>query len=124
MKGKHIFNTSPRNEPREGEKSQLYKPEFQLSRSEQKMTSTVLVNGATGNIGVAAIIGALRSKQKVLAIVRNQSSANKLFENVGTHDGITTVEADITSETGVQSVVDQVRAGKLPAFQHVYSCGK
>ena len=84
---------------------------------------TVLAVGATGNIGVAAIIAALRSKLNVLAIVRNQSSADKLFQHVGTKEGITTVEADITSENGVQGVVDQVKAGKLPAFQHVYSCG-
>ena len=85
---------------------------------------TVLVVGATGNIGVAAIHGALRTKRNVLAIVRNQDSANKLFKHVGTKDGITTVEADVTSETGVQGVVDQVKAGKLPTFQHVYSCGR
>lgn len=85
--------------------------------------STVLVVGATGNIGVAAIIAALRSKHKVLAVVRNKDSAEKLFKNVGSKEGITTVEADITSETGVQNVVDQVKAGKLPAFQHLYSCG-
>ena len=85
---------------------------------------TVLVVGATGNIGVAAISGALRTKRNVLAIVRNQSSADKLFKHIGTKDGITTVEADVTSETGVQGVVDQVKTGKLPAFQHVYSCGE
>ena len=84
---------------------------------------TVLAVGATGNVGVAAIVGALRNKFNVLAIVRNQSSADKLFEHVGTKDGITTVEADITSENGVQSVVDKVKAGKLPAFQHVHTCG-
>ena len=84
---------------------------------------TVLAVGATGNIGVAAITAALRSKYNVLAVVRNQASADKLFENVGTKDGITTVEADITSESGVQSVVDKVKAGKLPAFQHVHACG-
>jgi hypothetical protein len=28
------------------------------------------------------------------------------------------------SEDGVQSVVDQVKAGKLPAFQHVYATGE
>ena len=84
----------------------------------------VLVVGATGNIGVAAIIAALRTKRNVLAIVRNQDSAEKLFKHVGTKDGITTVEADVISEDGVQSVVDQVQAGKLPSFQHVYSCGK
>ncbi|ATZ49135.1 hypothetical protein BCIN_04g03210 [Botrytis cinerea B05.10] len=81
----------------------------------------VLVIGATGNIGVAAVLGALQSKRHVLAIVRNQASADKLFKHVGTKNGITTIEADIMSEGGVQTVVDQVRAGKLPGFQHVYS---
>ncbi|KAF7896087.1 hypothetical protein EAF00_006102 [Botryotinia globosa] len=81
----------------------------------------VLVIGATGNIGVAAVLGAVQSKRHVLAIVRNQASADKLFKHVGTKNGITTVEADIMSEGGVQTVVDQVRAGKLPSFQHVYS---
>jgi len=33
---------------------------------------TVLVVGATGNIGVSAVTAALRSKRNVLAIVRNQ----------------------------------------------------
>lgn len=73
---------------------------------------------------MAAIHGALRTKRNVLAIVRNQDSAEKLFKHVGSKDGITTVEADVTSETGVQGVVDQVKAGKLPTFQHVYSCGR
>lgn len=85
---------------------------------------TVLVVGSTGNIGTAAIIGALRAGKKVLAIVRNQDSAAKLFRNVGTQEGITTVQADVTSESGVRSVVDQVKAGKLPAFQHVYCAGE
>lgn len=85
---------------------------------------TVLVIGATGNIGVAAILGALRSNRNVLALVRNQVSVAKLFQHVGTHEGITIVEADIMSDQGVQSVVDQVRASKLPAFQHVYSAGE
>lgn len=83
----------------------------------------VLVVGATGNIGVAAIIAALRTKRSVLAIVRNQNSAEKLFKHVGTKDNITTVEADVISEDGVQGVVDQVKAGKLPSFQHVYTSG-
>ena len=85
--------------------------------------ATVLVVGATGNIGVSVVTAALRSKRKVLAIVRNQASADKLYKHVGTSDGITAVEANVLSDTGVQGVVDQVRAGKLPAFQHVYSCG-
>jgi NAD(P)-dependent dehydrogenase (short-subunit alcohol dehydrogenase family) len=85
---------------------------------------TVLVVGATGNIGVSAIKAALRSKRNVLAVVRNQASADKLFHHVGSRNGITTVEADVTLENGVQDVVDQVKDGKLPAFQHVYSTGK
>ncbi|KAK3316912.1 hypothetical protein B0H66DRAFT_535147 [Apodospora peruviana] len=88
---------------------------------------TVLVVGATGNIGVSAVISALRSGRKVLAIVRNQTSADKLRTHIAnipslSFDGITFVKADVTSETGVRGVVDQVRAGKLPGFQHVFSC--
>lgn len=83
----------------------------------------VLVIGATGNIGVAAVKGALRSGRQVLAIVRNQASADKLYKHVGSKEGIQVVEASVTSDTGVKSVVDQVKAGKLSAFQHVYTCG-
>lgn len=85
---------------------------------------TVLVVGATGNIGTSAVIAALNSGRNVLAIVRNQSSAAKLFHNVGTQQGITTIEADVLWDGGVQGVVDQVKEGKLPAFQHVYATGK
>jgi NAD(P)-dependent dehydrogenase (short-subunit alcohol dehydrogenase family) len=84
---------------------------------------TVLIVGATGNIGVSAVIGALRAGKKVLAIVRNQSSADKLYKHVGTQEGITTVEANILSPTGVQGVVDKIEAGQLPPFQHVYATG-
>ena len=85
---------------------------------------TVLIVGSTGNIGASAIHAALRSKLHVLAVVRNQASAEKLFRNVGTRDGIMTVEADIMSDQGVKGVVEKVRKGKLPAFQHVYAAGK
>jgi NAD(P)-dependent dehydrogenase (short-subunit alcohol dehydrogenase family) len=87
---------------------------------------TVLVVGATGNIGVSAVVAALRSGRKVLAVVRNQASADKLVKHVGNelaNKGITFVEADVLSDSGVRGVVDQVRAGKLPSFQHVYCCG-
>lgn len=84
---------------------------------------TVLIVGATGNIGVAAVKAVLQTGRHVLAVVRNQASEAKLFHHVGTKQGITTVIADICSEKGVQSVVDQVKAGKLPAFQHVYAAG-
>jgi NAD(P)-dependent dehydrogenase (short-subunit alcohol dehydrogenase family) len=84
---------------------------------------TVLVVGATGNISVSAVTGALRAGRRVLAVVRNQESANKLVKYIGTSEGITFAVADVLSDTGVRGVVDQVRAGKLPAFQHVYSCG-
>ncbi|KAH6989603.1 hypothetical protein BKA56DRAFT_576123 [Ilyonectria sp. MPI-CAGE-AT-0026] len=83
---------------------------------------TVLVVGATGNIGVAAVKGALNSKRNVLAVVRNQNSADKLVKHIGSSEGITFVEANVLSDTGIQGVVAQVRAGKLPDFQHVYSC--
>jgi NAD(P)-dependent dehydrogenase (short-subunit alcohol dehydrogenase family) len=82
---------------------------------------TVLVVGATGNIGVSAVTAALRSKRNVLAIVRNQESADKLVKHIGSSKGITFAEANILSDSGIQGVVDQVRAGKLPSFQHVYN---
>lgn len=88
-----------------------------------KNMKTILVVGSTGNISISAVIGALRSQCIALAIVRNEVSAKKLYEHVGTRDGITIVEADIISEHGVQSAVDEVKAGKLPAFQHVYAAG-
>ena len=88
------------------------------------MPETVLVVGATGHIGVSAVIGALRSKRNVLALVRNAAAAERLFHHAGTRDGITAVEADVVSEHGVQGVVDRVKSGKLPAFQHVYSAGE
>lgn len=84
---------------------------------------TVLVVGASGNIGVSVITAALRSQRNVLAIVRNEASADKIFQHVGRKDGITIVKADVTSEDGIQKVVDRVRAGNLAAFQHVYAAG-
>ena len=86
---------------------------------------TVLIVGSSGNVGVSAVIGALRSGRNVLAIVRNRASADKLLKHVGDigKKEITIAEADVTSEDGVQKVVDQVRLRKLPAFQHVYSTG-
>ncbi|KAL2830987.1 hypothetical protein BJY01DRAFT_240234 [Aspergillus pseudoustus] len=83
---------------------------------------TVLVVGATGNIGVSVIRGALNSGRNVLAIVRSQASADKLVRYIGSAEGITFVEANVAADDGVQDVVDKVRAGQLPAFQHVYSC--
>lgn len=85
---------------------------------------TVLVIGATGNIGTSTVTAALRSKRQVLAVVRNQKSGEKLVKNVGTSEGITFVEADVVSDSGMRGVVEQVRAGKLPAFQHVFTCGE
>lgn len=84
---------------------------------------TVLVVGATGNIGVSAVKAALQSGRQVLAVVRNQDSAKKMFQHVGTQEGISTVEANILSEHGLQGVVEEVESGHLPAFQHVYSAG-
>ncbi len=77
---------------------------------------TVLVVGATGNIGVSAVTAALHSKRNVLAIVRNQDSADKLVKYIGSSEGITFAEANVLSDSGVKGVVDQVRAGKLPIF--------
>jgi len=80
---------------------------------------TVLIIGSTGNIGTAAVRGALNAGRHVLAVVRNAASADRLFQNLGTKEGVTTVEADILSDNGVQSIIDQVKEGRLP---HVPAC--
>ena len=77
----------------------------------------------SGLICLSAVIGALSTGRHVLAIVRNQESAEKLFKHVGTRKGITIAEADITSEADIIRLVKDVKAGKLPAFQHVYAAG-
>lgn len=84
---------------------------------------TVLVVGSTGNIGVSAIIGALRSNRRVIAVVRNKAAGDKIFQHVGTKENITLAEADVLSEHGIANIVRQVEEGKLPSFQHVYAAG-
>ena len=89
-------------------------------------TETVLVVGSSGNVGVSVIIGALRSNLNVLAIVRNKSAQEKVLQHVDKSlptNRITFAEADVTDENAIAGIVDQVKAGKLPAFQHVYSTG-
>ncbi|RDW90061.1 uncharacterized protein DSM5745_01836 [Aspergillus mulundensis] len=87
---------------------------------------TVLILGATGNIGVSAVKAALSSNRHVLAIVRNKDSADKLIHHIGSgsSEGITFVEADVLAddERGIKGVVERVSAGEVPGFQHVYSC--
>jgi uncharacterized protein YbjT (DUF2867 family) len=52
---------------------------------------TVLIVGATGNIGISAVIAARKLDYKVLAVVRNKESAEKLFAHVGSSSGLTKV---------------------------------
>lgn len=84
---------------------------------------TVLVVGASGNIGVSVIIASLNTGRNVIALVRNKTSQDKIVQHVGSDKGITFVETDVTNLDALVQVVDQVKEGKLPAFQHVYSTG-
>ncbi|KAJ6194103.1 hypothetical protein J3E72DRAFT_271545 [Bipolaris maydis] len=71
----------------------------------EKNTKTVLIIGATSNIGVAAILDALGSDRNFLAVVRDQHSI-KVLEHVPTgYDRITVVESDAVSDQGVQNIV-------------------
>jgi hypothetical protein len=72
---------------------------------------------------VSGIIAGLRSERNVLAIVRNKAAGEQIFHHVGMKHAITVAEADVTSGGGVLKVVDRVRSGNLPGFQHVYSAG-
>ena len=89
---------------------------------------TVLAVGSSGNVGLSVIIAALRSSRNVLAVVRSKISQDKIlhqlsFDKSLPTDRVTFAQADVASDTGVEGVVQQVKAGKLPAFQHVYSAG-
>jgi NAD(P)-dependent dehydrogenase (short-subunit alcohol dehydrogenase family) len=109
-----IDKSTPREVPYEEDKP------TQLGNME-KDTETVLDIGATGYIGIAAILGALDSGRLVLAVVRNQQSAKKSLDHVTTgRQHVQIVEADVMSDQGAHGIVDQMRAGTLPAFQHVY----
>ena len=77
--------------------------------------------GSSGNIGVSAIIAAQRSKRAVIAIVRSEASKQKVLSHIDSPENVTFVEADVTSDDGLQGVVDRVRKGDLPAFQHVFA---
>ncbi|KAF6828332.1 short-chain dehydrogenase reductase family [Colletotrichum plurivorum] len=85
------------------------------------MAETVLIFGASGNIGISAVIGALRAKRNVIAVVRSKASGQKILDYVGPSEGITIVEADMTSMESLRGVVNRIREGKLPSFQHVFA---
>lgn len=82
---------------------------------------TVLVVGSSGNIGVSAIIAAQRSNRAVMAVVRGGASKQKILSHIDSSENVTFVEADVTSDDGLQDVVDRVRKGDLPPFQHVFA---
>lgn len=95
---------------------------------DKMLRQTALVVGSSGNIGVAIIVAALRTNFNVLAVVRNDASKNKIIQHLAfdknlNKDDITFVEADVLSDDGVAQVVDKVKAGSLPDFQHVFSGG-
>lgn len=85
---------------------------------------TVLVVGSSGNVGISVILAARKAGRSVLAVVRNQASQDKILQSVGSIEGIRFVEADVMQPDAIQKVVDNVKASKLPAFQHVYSAGQ
>lgn len=88
------------------------------------MAETVLIVGASGNIGVSVIIATLRTKRQVIALVRNKAAEEKIIQHVGSKVGITFVETDVTKDGNIQQVVDDLKAGRAPSFQHVYITSK
>ncbi|KAM3498635.1 hypothetical protein MY10362_008057 [Beauveria mimosiformis] len=85
----------------------------------------VLVVGASGKMGVSAILGALKTGRKVLAVVRSESAMQRTLQQVGTSEGIVFTYADPTRENDLLDVVAKVKRGELPSFQHVFtSVGK
>lgn len=85
---------------------------------------TVLVVGASGNIGISTILAARNTGRNVMAVVRNAAAQDKIVRHVGSRDGITFVQADVTQADGLKRVLEQVKTGRLPDFQHVYAAGE
>lgn len=68
-------------------------------------TDVVLVVGASGKIGVSAILRALKAGRKVLVVVRSASAMERTLQQVGTLEGIVFTYADPTTENDLLDFV-------------------
>lgn len=85
---------------------------------------TILIIGATGNMGTAAITAGLKASYNILALIRSTASKEKLLANLPPNldtTRITFATTDVTSPTGVREIVDHVKEGQLPPFHHVWA---
>lgn len=104
-------------------------------------TEGVLIFGASGNVGLAAVFGALRSGRRAIAVVRSQRSADALRATVARdsagsdHGGrLEVLDADLSTVQGYLNVVAQAAASEGAkgaaggdggkGFQHVWSSSK
>jgi hypothetical protein len=58
----------------------------------------------------------------VLAILRNQESAEEVFQTFGVRVLIAFVKADVISEHGIQKFIEQVKGGTLPSPAGPFCC--
>ncbi|KAJ1323880.1 SDR family NAD(P)-dependent oxidoreductase [Microdochium nivale] len=93
-------------------------------------TEGVLIFGASGNIGVAAVIAALRSGRRAIAVVRSDKSAESLRTSVASgvslekQDQLKTLVADLSTVEGFKNVVAraiQADDEQGRGFQHVWA---
>ncbi|KXJ87499.1 hypothetical protein Micbo1qcDRAFT_197818 [Microdochium bolleyi] len=93
-------------------------------------TEAVLIFGASGNIGVAAVIAALRSGRHAIAVVRSENSADSLRTTAAglisrdKLDRLTVLVADLSTVQGYKDVVARaIQSGGKGShgFQHVWS---
>lgn len=101
-------------------------------------TEGVLIFGASGNVGLAAVFGALRSGRRAIAVARSQRSADALRATVARdsagseHGGrLEVLVADLSTVQGYLTVVAEAAAsegakggGGGKGFQHVWSSSK
>lgn len=81
---------------------------------EQLRASTILVTGATGLVGVSLIRALLcanrinKLKLSVLALVRNQEKAKKIFNGLLAREDVSLVVGDINEKINIEQKIDYI----------------
>jgi len=102
------------------------------------ITEGVLIFGASGNVGLAAVFGVLRSRRRAIAVVRSEKSADTLRATVAQNsagdehgDRLEVLVADLSTVQGYSTVVTKAAesegeegAGGGKGFQHVWTSSK
>ncbi|KAG9285229.1 hypothetical protein G9A89_002125 [Geosiphon pyriformis] len=88
---------------------------------------TILITGATGNVGSSAVKAFLEQGATVIAISRSQSSLDKLIANLKSSNvslnekNFHGVLSDVSEDKNLEKVANDIREGRLPEPNHIVS---